>query len=138
MRVHYRPRDLGAAARLPRRQLRAGAVAALGLAAVALAGVFAAVPRATAATVAGTPRFTAITDSQTHTTDPTTGAFTAKQMSVEVALTPRDEAGLNSELNAVYTEGSGQYQKFLAKGQFDQRYAPANATTNAVTSYLTS
>jgi subtilase family serine protease len=139
MRVHYRPRDLGdAAARLPRRQLRAGGVAALGLAAVALAGVFAAVPRATAATVAGTPRFTAIADSQTHTADPTTGAFTAKQMSVEVALTPRDEAGLNSELNAVYTEGSGQYQKFLAKGQFDQRYAPANATTNAVTSYLTS
>jgi subtilase family serine protease len=139
MRVPYRPRGRGdAAARLPRRQLRVGGAAALGLAAVALAGAFAAAPEATAATGGGTPGFTAIAGSQTHTTDPATGAFSAKQMSVEVALTPRDEAGLNSELNAVYTEGSGQYQKFLAKGQFDQLYAPTNATTSAVTSYLTS
>ena len=51
-------------------------------------------------------------------------------MSVEVALAPRDEAGLNAELKAVYTQGSGQYDQFLRKGQFDANYAPTTATTD--------
>ena len=45
-------------------------------------------------------------------------------MSVLVGLAPRDEPGLNAELKAVYTEGSGKYDQFLNKGQFVAMYAP--------------
>jgi subtilase family serine protease len=151
MRVPHRSRH-------SRSPLRAGGAAALGLAAAALTGAFVAAP-ATAATSAaaatspadgatspasatsaagGTPGFTAIRDSLRPTTDKVTGAFTAKRMTVGVALAPRDEAGLNSELSAVYTKGSGHYHEFLAKGQFDNLYAPSAGTTTAVTSYLAS
>ena len=70
------------------------------------------------------------------TTDPQTGAFTASRMSVEVSLAPRNETGLNAELKALYTEGSKQYGRFLAKGQFAARYAPTIATRDAVAAYL--
>jgi subtilase family serine protease len=125
MRVPYRPR----------RPLRAGGAAALGLAAVALAGAFAAAP-ATAATSAGTPGFTPIRNSLRPTTDKAGGAYTAKRMSVEVALAPRDAGGLNSELSALYNPASSQYRQWLAKGEFDARYAPSAATVSAVTSFL--
>ena len=116
--------------RLLHRPLRAGGAAVLGLATIALTGAFAAGAQAsTAAPAAVSPTLVPLSNSLPATTDPQTGAFTASSMSVEVALAPRDEAGLNAELKAVYTKGSGQYGQFLAKGQFDARYAPTTATT---------
>jgi subtilase family serine protease len=105
------------------------------LAAIALTGTFAA-GQASAATPAVTPRLAAVKDSLPATTDKITGAYSAPTMSVEVALAPQDEAGLNAELEAVYTKGSSQYGKFLAAGQFDARYAPAASTVDTITTFL--
>jgi kumamolisin len=119
--------------------MRAGGAAVLGLAAIALTGAFASASAASAATSVTSvakPGFTAIKDGLSLSTDKVTGSYTAKQMSVGIALAPRDQAGLTRELDAIYTKGSGDYHKFLAKGQFDKDYAPAAATVNALTSYL--
>jgi subtilase family serine protease len=121
--------------RVLHRPLRAGGAAVLGLATIALTGAFA-TSQASAATSAVTPRFTAVSDSLPATTDKVTGAYTASNMSVEVALAPRDETGLTQELQAVYTQGNRQYHQFLAKGQFDARYAPAAGTVTGVEDYL--
>ena len=59
-------------------------------------------------------------------------------MTVEVALAPQNQAGLNSALQAIYTEGSSQYHQFLSAGQFDAQYAPSAAVRGAVASYLAS
>ncbi|HEY5394936.1 MAG TPA: S53 family serine peptidase [Trebonia sp.] len=124
--------------RLLHRPLRAGGAAVLGLATIALTGAFTAGAQAsTSAPAAVSPTLVALKNSLPTTTDAQTGAFTAPQMSVEVGLAPRDAAGLNAELKAVYTTGNRDYGKFLAKGQFDARYAPTTATTNAVAAYLT-
>jgi subtilase family serine protease len=123
--------------RLLHRPLAAGGAAVLGLATIALTGAFAAGAQAsTSAAPAVSPSLVPLANSVTPTTDRQTGAFTTASMSVEVALAPRNERGLNAELEAVYTKGSGQYDHFLAKGQFDARYAPTAAPTAAVTSYL--
>jgi kumamolisin len=125
--------------RLLHRPIRAGGAAVLGLATIALTGAFAASGAAqasTAAPAAVSPTLTTLQNSLPATTDRQAGAFTASSMSVQVALAPRDGAGLNAELKAVYTKGSAQYDQFLGKGQFDARYAPTTATTNAVAAYL--
>jgi subtilase family serine protease len=122
--------------RVPHRPLRAGSVALLGLATVALTGALASAQAATAATPAGTPHLAAIKGSLTATTDKATGAHTASKMSVEVALAPRDQAGLDQSLTEVYAEGGSRYHQWLAKGQFDASYAPAAAERNAVAGYL--
>ena len=123
--------------RLLHRPLRAGGAAVLGLATIALTGAFAASgAQASTAPAAVSPTLIPLSGSLPATTDPQTGAFTASSMSVEVALAPRDEAGLTAALKAVYTQGSAQYGQFLAKGQFDARYAPTTATTNGVAAYL--
>ena len=57
-------------------------------------------------------------------------------MTVQVALRPRNAAGLNRSLRAMYTKGSGSFHHWLAKGAFNARYAPTAATRNAVASYL--
>src|SRR5580693_4497779 len=125
--------------RLLHRPIRAGGAAVLGLATIALTGAFAASGAAqasTAAPAAVSPTLTTLQNSLPATTDRQAGAFTASSMSVQVALAPRDGAGLNAELKAVYTKGSAQYDQFLSKGQFDAKYAPTTATTNAVAAYL--
>jgi subtilase family serine protease len=122
--------------RLLHRSFRAGGTAVLGLAAIALTGAFAGAQAATVAPSALTPPLTAIKNSLPATTDRQVGVFTAAKMSVEVSLTPRNAAGLAAELKALYTKGSGHYGQFLAKGQFDARYAPTNATRAAVAGYL--
>ena len=123
--------------RLLHRPIRAGGAAVLGLATIALTGAFAGGAQAsTAAPSAVSPTLITLGNSVPPTTDRQTGAFTASSMSVQVGLAPRDEAGLNAELKAVYTEGSGKYDQFLSQGQFDARYAPTTATTNAVAAYL--
>jgi kumamolisin len=129
--------------RLLHRPLRAGGAAVLGLATIALTGAFAGAqastvaPASNAAPAAVTP-LVAIKNSLPATTDRKTNAFTSAKMSVEVSLAPRNETGLNSELKALYAKGNAQYGKFLAKGQFDARYAPAAATRDAVAAYLRS
>ena len=124
--------------RLLHRPLRAGGAAVLGLATIALTGAFAAsgAQASTAAPAAATPALVALSGSLPATSDQQTGAYTASRMTVEVALAPRDEAGLNAELRAVYTKSSPQYGKFLRAGQFDARYAPTTATRNSVEAYL--
>jgi subtilase family serine protease len=123
--------------RLLHRPLRASGAAVLGLATIALTGAFAGAQASasTAAPTAVTP-LVALTNSVPATTDRQTGAFTAAKMSVEVSLAPRNETGLNAELKALYTKSSSQYGRFLAKGQFDARYAPTTATRDAVDAYL--
>jgi subtilase family serine protease len=118
-----------------RRPLRTGGAAVLGLATIALTGAFASSP-ASAATSAGAPRYTAISDSVSPASSTSNGAYSAAKMTVEVALAPRDQAGLAQELRGVYTAGSREYHKFLAKGQFDARYAPSAASVGAVENYL--
>jgi len=122
--------------RVPHRPLRTGSIALLGLATVALTGALAAAQPATASTSAVSPPLTAVAGSLTATSDAVTGAHTASQMSVEVALAPRDAAGLSRSLTEMYTEGSGEYHQWLAKGQFDASYAPSAAERAAVEGYL--
>lgn len=66
------------------------------------------------------------------------GPMSSARMAVEVALAPRDQAGLDRELAAVYDPASDQYQHWLAKGEFDDRYAPTTGTRDRVTAYLRS
>jgi subtilase family serine protease len=65
-----------------------------------------------------------------------TGQMSASRMSVELVLQPGNEAGLNSLLNGLYTQGSADYGHWLAAGQFAAEFAPSRATVQAVTSYL--
>jgi len=85
-----------------------------------------------------TAGFFALTNSVNPTTDVITGSYSSSNMQVEVAVTPRDEAGLNSLLAALYTKGSPQYHKWLTSGVFDARYAPLPATIKSVDNYLAS
>jgi kumamolisin len=116
------------------RPIRASAVAVLGLAMTAAMGGFASVSASAApAMPAG---YTALTGSVPPTTDPQTGPFTAASMAIQVALQPRDPAGLASALHGIYTQGSPSYHRWLAAGQFNARYAPSAARTRAVTGFL--
>jgi subtilase family serine protease len=115
--------------------LLVGGAVVLGLATVAFTGALG-TGQATAATSPATPRYTAINGSLTPTTSTVSGTYSVPKMTVEVAVAPRDESGLTTQLQAVYTKGSGQYHHFLAKGQFDARYAPAANTVSEVESYL--
>ena len=121
MIVHHRP-------------IRAGVVAVLGLGMTAAMGSLGSV--AAAAAPAGPVPMVTIAHSVAATTDPQTGPFTSRNMTVQVALRPRNAAGLNRAMSALYTKGSGSYHHWLAKGAFNARYAPTAAQRNAVTSYL--
>jgi subtilase family serine protease len=118
------------------RPVRAGAVAILGLAMTAATGAFA--TSALASPSAATPRYVPLSGSVISAHAAKTGSYSSSRMSVEVALAPGNEAGLNNVLRGLYTKGSSSYQHWLAKGQFDARYAPAAATRTAVDRYLTS
>jgi subtilase family serine protease len=119
------------------RPARAGAIAVLGLAITGLTGAFAS-SGAMAAPAAGGPRFVAISGSLPRTTDTIIGAYTSSRMSVEVSLAPRNARALNRMLKALYTRHSGRYHRWLAKGQFNARFAPSAATRAAVARYLSS
>ena len=69
---------------------------------------------------------------------PATGAYQSDRMTIEVALAPRDGAGLTRLLSQEYTPRSGGYHHWLAKGQFDARFAPSKAMRAAVAGLLTS
>jgi kumamolisin len=64
--------------------------------------------------------------------------YHSKRMTIEVALAPRDQAGLHRLLRAQYTPHSGSYHRWLATGRFDGRFAPSQATRAAVSGYLAS
>src|SRR6185437_3101415 len=122
--------------RLVSRPARAGVIAVMGLAFTAYTG--AAASGAMAAPTVSGPHLVAIKGSLSPTTDAVTGSFHSAKMSVEVALVPRNAAGLAGSLKAMYTKHSGSYHKWLNTGAFDARYAPTTATRNAVASYLRS
>jgi len=119
---------------LHHRPARAGVVAVLGLGMTAAMGSLGSV--AAAAAPAGPVPMVTIAHSVAATTDPQAGPFTSRNMTVQVALRPRNAAGLNRSLRAMYTKGSGSFHHWLAKGAFNARYAPTAATRNAVASYL--
>ena len=116
------------------RPVRAGATAVVGLAITAMTGALA--TGAMAAPVSAGPHLVAIKGSVSPTTDRIVGGYHSKAMSVEVALTPRDNAGMQRTLRALYTKKSGAYHRWLATGQFDRRYAPTTKTRSAVAAYL--
>ncbi len=121
---------------LLKRPIYVGTVAAVGLATVALTGAFA-TPAALGAPKSA-PSFVSLKDSVSPTTDHRTGGYASKRMSIELALAPRDSAGLSRELKATYTAGSSSYHKWLVRGQFAAKYAPTSAERNAITKYLQS
>ena len=118
------------------RKARWSAGIVLGVA--ALVTPFAALSGPASASAADTTGFFAFTNSVNPTTDVVTGSYSSSNMQIEVAVTPRDEAGLNNLLDALYTKGSPQYHKWLADGVFNARYAPLPATVQRVENYLTS
>jgi subtilase family serine protease len=120
---------------LLKRPIYVGTVAVVGLATMALTGAYAATA-ATAATSA--PQFVALRNSVSPTTDRISGSYHNSRMSIQVALEPRNASGLARELRNTYTKGSANYHKWLAKGQFDARYAPGKAERDAIARYLRS
>ena len=121
--------------KLPR-PLRLGGAALLGLATIALTGSLTSANAATAASPPAASSLSTLRNSLPATTDPQTGSYSAPSMTIEVALAPQNQAGLNSALQAIYTEGSSQYHQFLSAGQFDAQYAPSAAEHASVASYL--
>jgi pseudomonalisin len=61
------------------------------------------------------------------------GAYSARSMSVTLALSPRDATGLDSLLSAV---AAGKASP-LSSAQFNQRFAPAASTVASVTAFAT-
>jgi subtilase family serine protease len=121
---------------LLKRPIYVGAVAVVGLATVALTGTYAATAASAAST--STPHFVALRNSVSPTTDRVTGTYRSSRMSIQVALAPRNGTGLSRELQATYTKGSASYHKWVAKGQFDARYAPTAAERDSIARYLRS
>ena len=87
------------------RPVRAGAVAAMGLAITAFTGTLASAGAATPAPGASLG-YVALANSVSPTTDTVTGRYSSSKMQVEVAVASRDEAGLNSMLAALYDKNS--------------------------------
>jgi kumamolisin len=117
------------------RPVRVGAVAVMGLAITAFTGALASAGAATPAPGASLG-YVALANSVPKTTDTVTGSYSSSKMQVEVAVAPRDEAGLNRLLAALYDKNSPQYRHYLTTGQFDARYAPTPAARDAVTKFL--
>jgi subtilase family serine protease len=82
--------------------------------------------------------FAALPNSVPATTDANIGAYSARSMSVEVVLAPRNNSELQSLLKSVSSPGSNGYAKWLKAGQFDSDFAPGRAEVNAVERYLSS
>ena len=120
--------------RLIHRPISGVGIAVLGLAVTAMTGAFAA-----SASASGTPgpRMVALSGNPATSGASKTGSFSSSQMTVSVALAPRNTTGLQALLKNLYTPGSGKYEKWLAKGQFNKRFGPAAATTAVVQHYLT-
>lgn len=114
--------------------LQAGALAALGLATVAVTGGLVATP----VSASNGPGYVALEDSLMTTAGHRIGSYSSSRMSIEVSLAPSHPAALASELRAAYTKASGSYHHWLRRGQFDIRYAPSATERAAVARYLRS
>ncbi len=86
--------------------------------------------------VAAENGFSAIPGSVKPTTDVDMGEFSSAQMTVEVVLGPRHATELAGLLADVYNTNSQNYQHWLAKGEFNARFAPDPAQIAAVANYL--
>ena len=64
------------------------------------------------------------------------GAYRRAAMSVEVVLAPRNQAGMNRSLAALYDPASATYHRWLSRGQFAHLYAPSAASLARVTGAL--
>jgi subtilase family serine protease len=80
--------------------------------------------------------FSAIPGSIKPTTDLDTGEFTSSKMSVEVVLAPRDPSQLSDLLTNLYDSNSASYRQWLAKGEFNSRFAPTDAQIAAIADHL--
>src|SRR5690348_1567270 len=107
----------------------------MGLAITAFTGTLASAGAATPAPGANLG-YVALANSVPPTTDNVTGSYTSSKMQIEVAVAPRDEAGLNTMLAALYDKNSPSYHRWLSTGQFDARFAPTPATQSAVAEFL--
>ena len=119
------------------RPVRAGTVAVMGLAITAFTGMLASAGAATPAPGASLG-YVALANSVPPTTDNVTGSYSSSKMQIEVAVAPRDEAGLNTMLAALYDKNSPSYHHWLTSGQFDARYGPTPAARAAVAKFLSS
>ena len=119
------------------RPVRAGTVAVMGLAITAFTGMLASAGAATPAPGASLG-YVALANSVPATTDNVTGSYSSSKMQIEVAVAPRDEAGLNTMLAALYDKNSPSYHHWLTSGQFDARYGPTPAARAAVAKFLSS
>src|SRR5262249_2593260 len=97
------------------RPVRVGVVAVIGLAISAYTGAMAS--GALAAPATSGPQLVAIRGSVSPTTDAITGGYHSARMSIEVALAPRNAAGLARSIKAIYTKHSGSYHKWLGTGR---------------------
>jgi subtilase family serine protease len=114
--------------------LRVTAIAVTGLIVTGVSGVLA--NPAVASQRITAPRYVTLTGSYTRIRAERTGSYASPSMSVEVALAPRGTSRLNALLSALYTPGSGEYHRWLAKGQFDAQFAPGQSVRAAVGRYL--
>ncbi len=89
-----------------------------------------------AAAVAASDGFSAIAGSFKPTTDVDLGEFSSPNMTVEVALAPRNESQLSALLTSLYDSNSASYQQWLGKGEFYSRFAPSEAQIAAITEHL--
>src|ERR1039457_5721091 len=129
---------------LIRRPVRAAAIGVVSLAMAAFTAGLAApgamgstAAAGSAAMVSTAPAgFAAVSGSLSKTTDPVTGSYRSRSMSVEVVLKPGNAAALNGLLAAMYNSRSSQYHHWLSKGQFAARFAPSAASTSALAGYL--
>ncbi|HEX4203206.1 MAG TPA: S53 family peptidase [Ktedonobacteraceae bacterium] len=57
-------------------------------------------------------------------------------MTVSLLLQSRNQGQLSNTISALYNPGSSQYHHWLAKGQFNQQFAPSATETAQVNSFL--
>ncbi len=63
-------------------------------------------------------------------------ANSAQILNLSIGLLPRDPAGLDNFLQAVYTPDSPQYHQYLTPEEFNQLFAPTDEQVQEVTSFL--
>jgi subtilase family serine protease len=123
--------------RLLHRPISAGIAAGAAIIAVSgglCAGVASAAASAPAAP-AGSPAYTTVSAVLPAAAGHPAGAYVSPAMAVEIVLAPRDPARMASQLAADYARPAAG-ARWLAKGQFAARYAPAAARRAAVVAFL--
>jgi len=80
--------------------------------------------------------FSAIPGSFRPTTDVDMGEFSSGNMTVEVVLAPSHGAQLSDLLTGLYKPSDARYHNWLAKGEFQSRFAPSDAQIGAVKQHL--